>query len=203
MTLWSTQPLTEMSTRCLPGSKGLLASEAYNLTAIYEPIIWKCGSLDVSQTYGPSRPVRGIVLSFSPFLKVFFILYVFRDKYLGEKLQNRYFMREFPNLFKFTMMVCSLQVFNSNLKDVYCNVFLRPPLWSSGQSSWLQIQRSRVRFPHYQIFFWEVGGLERGLLSLVMITEQLFQGNSGSGLENRNCRLWGNCCADHATPSIR
>jgi predicted ferric reductase len=24
---------------------------------------------------------------------------------------------------------------------------LRPPLWSSGQSSWLQIQRSQVRFP--------------------------------------------------------
>ena len=24
---------------------------------------------------------------------------------------------------------------------------LRPPLWSSGQSFWLQIQRSRVRFP--------------------------------------------------------
>jgi hypothetical protein len=23
----------------------------------------------------------------------------------------------------------------------------RPPLWSSDQSSWLQIQRSRVRFP--------------------------------------------------------
>jgi hypothetical protein len=23
----------------------------------------------------------------------------------------------------------------------------RPPLWSSGQSSWLQIQRSRVLFP--------------------------------------------------------
>jgi hypothetical protein len=23
----------------------------------------------------------------------------------------------------------------------------RPPLWSSGQSTWLQIQRSRVRFP--------------------------------------------------------
>jgi hypothetical protein len=22
-----------------------------------------------------------------------------------------------------------------------------PPLWSSGQSSWLQIQRSRIRFP--------------------------------------------------------
>jgi hypothetical protein len=35
-------------------------------------------------------------------------------------------------------------------------------------------------------FFWEVIGLERGPLSLVMITEELFQGNSGSGLENRN-----------------
>jgi hypothetical protein len=35
-------------------------------------------------------------------------------------------------------------------------------------------------------FFWEVVGLERGPLSLVMITEELFQGNSGSGLENRN-----------------
>jgi hypothetical protein len=29
-------------------------------------------------------------------------------------------------------------------------------------------------------------GLERGPLSLVMIFEKLFQGNSGSGLENRN-----------------
>jgi hypothetical protein len=26
-------------------------------------------------------------------------------------------------------------------------VLLGPPLWSSGQSFWLQIQRSRVRFP--------------------------------------------------------
>jgi hypothetical protein len=25
--------------------------------------------------------------------------------------------------------------------------FIRPPLWCNGQSSWLQIQRSRVRFP--------------------------------------------------------
>ena len=25
--------------------------------------------------------------------------------------------------------------------------YKRPPLWSSGQSFWLQIQRSRVRFP--------------------------------------------------------
>jgi hypothetical protein len=28
-----------------------------------------------------------------------------------------------------------------------CCVICEPPLWSSGQSSWLQIMRSRVRFP--------------------------------------------------------
>ena len=26
-------------------------------------------------------------------------------------------------------------------------IIIRPPLWSSGQSFWLQIQRCRVRFP--------------------------------------------------------
>jgi hypothetical protein len=36
----------------------------------------------------------------------------------------------------------------------------RPPLWSSGQSSWLQIQRSGFDSRRYQIF-WEVVGLER------------------------------------------
>jgi hypothetical protein len=35
-------------------------------------------------------------------------------------------------------------------------------------------------------FLWEVVGVERGPLSLVMIIEEQFQGNSGSGLENRN-----------------
>jgi hypothetical protein len=35
----STQPLTEMSTRNLPGGKGQPARKADNLTAIYEPIV--------------------------------------------------------------------------------------------------------------------------------------------------------------------
>jgi hypothetical protein len=34
-------------------------------------------------------------------------------------------------------------------------------------------------------------GLERGPLSLVRIIEELFQGNSGSSLENRDWRPWG------------
>jgi hypothetical protein len=48
----------------------------------------------------------------------------------------------------------------------------RPPLWSSGQSSWLQIQRPGFDSWHYQIF-WEVVGLERGPLSLMSTTEEL------------------------------
>jgi hypothetical protein len=39
MTLWSTQPLTEMSTRNLPGGKGRPACKAENLTAMCEPIV--------------------------------------------------------------------------------------------------------------------------------------------------------------------
>jgi hypothetical protein len=44
-----------------------------------------------------------------------------------------------------------------------------PPLWSSGQSSWLQIRRPDSR--HYQKK--KVVGLERGPLSLVSTTEEL------------------------------
>jgi hypothetical protein len=41
MALRSTQPLTEMSTRNLPGGKGQPASKVDNLTVIYEPIVYK------------------------------------------------------------------------------------------------------------------------------------------------------------------
>jgi hypothetical protein len=64
--------------------------------------------------------------------------------------------------------------------------YVRPPLWSSDQSSWLQIQRSKFVYRHYQIF-WEVVGLERVPLSLVSTIEELVERkNSGSGLENRD-----------------
>jgi hypothetical protein len=39
MTLGSTQTLTEMSTRNLPGDKERPARKADNLTAIFEPIV--------------------------------------------------------------------------------------------------------------------------------------------------------------------
>jgi hypothetical protein len=41
MALGSTQPLTEMSTRNLPGFKGRPARKADNLTAICEPVVYK------------------------------------------------------------------------------------------------------------------------------------------------------------------
>jgi hypothetical protein len=49
MALGSTQPLTEMITRYLPGGKKRPARRADNLAAIYEPNVWKCVSLNLSQ----------------------------------------------------------------------------------------------------------------------------------------------------------
>jgi hypothetical protein len=54
------------------------------------------------------------------------------------------------------------------------NYILRPPLWSNGQSSWLQIQRSWVQFPALQDIM-EVVGIERDPLSLVRTTEELLE----------------------------
>jgi hypothetical protein len=46
-----------------------------------------------------------------------------------------------------------------------------PPPWSSGQSSWLQIQRYGFDSRHYQKK--KLVGLERGALNLVSTTEEL------------------------------
>jgi hypothetical protein len=83
----------------------------------------------------------------------------------------------------------------SSLTDSDHGVFFyveesKPPLWSSGQSSWLHIQRSGYDYWHYQIFL-DVAGLERGPLSLVNTTEELLERKSSdSGLKNREhgCR---------------
>jgi hypothetical protein len=60
-----------------------------------------------------------------------------------------------------------------------------PPLWSTGQSSWLQIQRSGFHSRCCQAF-WEVAGLERSPLSLVSTIEELLDEKvDRSDLENR------------------
>jgi hypothetical protein len=63
----------------------------------------------------------------------------------------------------------------------------RPPLWSSGQSSWLQIQRSGFDSRYYQIF-WEVVGPQRGTLILVSTTQKLL-GRKSRGSRSRNSRI--------------
>jgi hypothetical protein len=58
-------------------------------------------------------------------------------------------------------------------------------MWSSGQISLLQIQRSEFDFRSYQILS-EVVGLERCPLSLVSTTEELLgRKSSSSSLENQ------------------
>jgi hypothetical protein len=50
-------------------------------------------------------------------------------------------------------------------------------MWSSGQSSWLQIERSGFESRLYQIFL-EVVGLERDPLSLMSTIEELLERKS-------------------------
>jgi hypothetical protein len=70
MALQLTQPLTEISTRNLPGGKGQLAHTADDLTTICEPTVYEIWEPKVSQPHGPPQPVTGTSFSISFHLTV-------------------------------------------------------------------------------------------------------------------------------------
>jgi hypothetical protein len=77
----------------------------------------------------------------------------------------------------------------------------RPPLWSSGQSSWLQVQRSEFDSRHHQIFC-EVVALKQGPLSFVSTTEELLGSKIAAPVYKTENAAVGICHADHVALSI-
>jgi hypothetical protein len=78
----------------------------------------------------------------------------------------------------------------------------RPPLWSSGHSSWLQIQRSGFDSRCYQIFC-EVVGLERGPLSFVSAMRSYLKEKVSALVYKTENTALGIRYADHVAHFIR
>ena len=71
-----------------------------------------------------------------------------------------------------------------SLYSVYSSLW--PPLWSSGQSFWLQIQRSRVRFPALPDFLSSSGSGTGSTQPREVNWGATWIKSCGSGLENRD-----------------
>jgi hypothetical protein len=91
------------------------------------------------------------------------------------------------------------------VRILYCDLkckFQGPLLWSSVKVPGYRSKGPGFDSRRYQIF-WEVVGLELGLLNLVRITEELLKWkNSSSGSRKSWLTVVGICYANHAAPSI-
>jgi hypothetical protein len=85
--------------------------------------------------------------------------------------------------------------------DIPRSACMRPFLWSSDQSSWLQIQRSGFDFRRYQIF-WEVVGLERVHSASWLQLRSCLEEQVAAPIYKTEVTAVGICHADHTTPSI-
>jgi hypothetical protein len=89
----------------------------------------------------------------------------------------------------------------ADIQLIFITLTIRPPLWSSGQSSWLQIRRPGFDSRHYQK---KIVDLERGPLSLVTTTEELLDRKVADPVQKTENTAVGIRHADHvAPPSIR
>jgi hypothetical protein len=139
-TVWpeSTQPVTEMRTRSIAGDKGLLACKAGNLITIWlSRKVWELRCLtalwaSISCFTFPFYIFRfGVISPFTLHLPLFYSWELKIIHFIISWLWLVYLFSVFILLAYFQMHI---------------NI-IRPPLWSSGQISWLQIRRPRVRFP--------------------------------------------------------
>src|SRR5215475_846023 len=102
-------------------------------------------------------------------------------------------------------------MFNTLPKIIFQNYFpvalfvLRPSLWSSGQSFWLKIQRSRVRFPALPNFLNSSGSGTESTQPREpqggQLRSYLNKKSGGSDQGNRDTVV-GSRCADHVTPPL-
>ena len=81
-------------------------------------------------------------------------------------------------------------------------ILSRPPLWSGGQSFWLQIRRSRVRSPALPDFLSSSGSGTGSTQPREVNWGATWLNEKSSGSRSRKQRLTavGTRCADHVTP---
>ena len=94
--------------------------------------------------------------------------------------------------------MCAIEMNCNNLIPFY---LARPPLWSSGQSFWLQIQRSRVRSAALPDFLSSSGsGTGSTQPREVNWGATWMKKSSGSRYRKQRLTAVGTRCADHVTP---